>query len=66
MTLNKALIALAIGLTLAACSNKEQAADAAADANQAATDDDHICIHRHARRPSPAPRFPQAGHDVRG
>ena len=32
MTINKTLIALALGLSLAACSNKEQAADAATDA----------------------------------
>ena len=32
MTINKMLIALALGLALAACSNKEQAADAATDA----------------------------------
>ena len=31
MTINKTLIALALGLSLAACSNKEQAADAALD-----------------------------------
>src|SRR6476659_7646350 len=38
MTTNKALRALAMGLALAACTNKQQAADAAADANAAATD----------------------------
>ena len=41
MTMNKALIALALGFALAACSNQEQAADAAAqaaDTAEAATD----------------------------
>ena len=37
MTFNKALIALAMGLALAACSNKEQAENAAADAADAAS-----------------------------
>ena len=38
MTMNKALIALALGFALAACSNQEQAADAAADAAATATE----------------------------
>ena len=38
MTLNKALLAMALGLALAACSNTDQANDAAADASEAATD----------------------------
>ena len=38
MTMNKALIALALGFALAACSNSQQAADSAADAQQAATE----------------------------
>src|SRR6478672_7126671 len=38
MTTNKALLALAMGLALAACTNKQQAADSAADASTAATE----------------------------
>ena len=38
MTFNKALIALALGFALAACSNQQQAEEAAADASAAATD----------------------------
>ena len=38
MATNKALLALALGLALAACTNKQQAADSAADAANAATD----------------------------
>ena len=38
MTTNKALLALAMGLALAACTNKQQAADSAADAADAATE----------------------------
>ena len=38
MTINKALLALALGFALAACSNSQQAADSAADAQQAATE----------------------------
>ena len=38
MTMNKALIALALGFALAACSNQDQAADAAADAAATATE----------------------------
>src|SRR3546814_16211551 len=36
MTINKALLALAMGFALAACSNQQQADDAAADAADAA------------------------------
>src|SRR6478736_5117410 len=36
MTTNKALLALAMGLALAACTNKQQAADSATDAANAA------------------------------
>ena len=36
MNINKALLALALGLALTACSNKEQAADSAAEAQQSA------------------------------
>ena len=36
MTMNKALIALALGFALAACSNQEQAADTAEAATDAA------------------------------
>ena len=32
MTINKALLALAMGLALAACTNQQQAEDSAADA----------------------------------
>lgn len=38
MTINKLLIAMALGLALTACSKPEQAQDAAASANEAATD----------------------------
>jgi hypothetical protein len=38
MSINKLLIALALGVALAACSKSEPAADAAADANAAAAD----------------------------
>ena len=36
MNINKALLALALGLALTACANKDQAADAAAEASEAA------------------------------
>src|SRR3546814_3561795 len=36
MTINKALLALAMGFALAACSNQQQAGDSAADAADAA------------------------------
>ena len=36
MTMNKALLALAMGFALAACSNSQQAADSAAEATEAA------------------------------
>ena len=38
MTINKALLAIAMGLALAACTNQEQAADSAAEAADAATE----------------------------
>ncbi len=38
MSINKLLIAMALGLALTACSKQEQAADAAASANEAAAD----------------------------
>ena len=38
MTINKALLAIAMGLALAACTNQEQAADSAAEASEAATE----------------------------
>ncbi len=38
MTFNKALIALALGFALAACSNQKQAEEAATDAAAAATE----------------------------
>ena len=55
MTMNKALIALALGFALAACSNQEQAADAAADAAATATGADRIAP-RGAMRDSPSAR----------
>ena len=38
MSINKLLLAMALGLALTACSNQEQAADATADAAQATAD----------------------------
>ena len=38
MTINKALLALALGLALTACTNKQQAEEAVAEAGEAATD----------------------------
>ena len=38
MTINKALLAIAMGLALAACTNQEQAADSAAEAAEAAAE----------------------------
>mgnify|MGYP007017421526 CR=1 FL=1 len=38
MSINKALLALALGLALVACTNKQQAADSAADAANSAAD----------------------------
>ena len=38
MSLNKTLLALALGLALTACTNKDQATEAAADANESAAD----------------------------
>ena len=38
MTINKALLAVAMGLALAACTNQDQAADSAAEAATAATE----------------------------
>ena len=38
MSLNKTLLALCLGLALTACTNKDQAANAAATAGAAATD----------------------------
>ena len=38
MSLNKTLLALALGLALTACTNKDQAASAATDAKESAAD----------------------------
>jgi hypothetical protein len=60
MSINKILLAMALGLALTACSNKEQAADSAAEASAAATD--AAAASRAATLGSPGGEWQHAGH----